>query len=62
VAVLAYIVTLLATGAGVFIMAAKSVKSIIMFVSILVLIVLIFHVIGAVGIKQITSALRRKYH
>jgi UDP-GlcNAc:undecaprenyl-phosphate/decaprenyl-phosphate GlcNAc-1-phosphate transferase len=62
VAVLAYLITLLATGAGVFLMAARSVKSIIMFVSILVLIVLIFHVIGAVSIKQIMLALRRKYH
>ena len=61
VVVLAYMVTLLATGAGVFIMAARSVKSIIMFVSILVLIVLIFHVIGAIGVRQIMLALRRKY-
>jgi len=61
VAVLAYLITLLATGAGVFLMAARSVKSIIMFVSILVLIVLIFHVIGAVSVKQIMRALRRKY-
>jgi len=61
VAVLAYIITLLATGAGVFLMAARSVKSVIMFISILVLIVLIFHVIGAVSIKQIMLALRRKY-
>jgi UDP-GlcNAc:undecaprenyl-phosphate GlcNAc-1-phosphate transferase len=62
VAVLAYIVTLLATGAGIFLMAARSVRSIIMFVSILVLIVLIFHIIGAVSVRQITQALRRKYH
>ncbi|MGB8226024.1 MAG: MraY family glycosyltransferase [Sedimentisphaerales bacterium] len=61
VAVLAYIVTLLATGAGVFLMATRSVRSIIMFVSILVLIILIFHVIGAVGVRQIMRALRRKY-
>jgi UDP-GlcNAc:undecaprenyl-phosphate GlcNAc-1-phosphate transferase len=61
VAVLAYMITLLATGAGVFLMAARSVKSIIMFVSILVLIILIFHVIGAVSVKQIMRALRRKY-
>lgn len=62
VAVLAYIVTLLATGAGLFIMAARSFRSIILFISIIVLIVLIFHIIGSVGLKQITSALRRKYH
>ena len=62
VAVLAYIVTLLATGAGVFLMATRSVRSIIMFVSILVLIILIFHVIGAVGVRQIMRALQRKYH
>ncbi|MBN1788509.1 MAG: undecaprenyl/decaprenyl-phosphate alpha-N-acetylglucosaminyl 1-phosphate transferase [Sedimentisphaerales bacterium] len=61
VAVLAYAVTLLATGAGVFILAARSVKSIMIFVSILVLIILIFHVIGAIGVKQIMDALRRKY-
>lgn len=62
VAVIAYIVTLLATGAGVFLMATRSVRSIIMFVSILVLIILIFHVIGAVGVRQIMRALQRKYH
>jgi UDP-GlcNAc:undecaprenyl-phosphate GlcNAc-1-phosphate transferase len=62
VTILAYAVTLLATGAGVFIMAARSVRSIIMFVSILVLIVLIFHVIGAVSVSQIMRALRRKYN
>ena len=62
ITVLAYAVTLLATGAGVFIMAARSVKSIIMFVSILVLIVLIFHVIGAVSVNQVMRALRRKYN
>jgi UDP-GlcNAc:undecaprenyl-phosphate GlcNAc-1-phosphate transferase len=62
VVVLAYIVTLLATGAGVFLMATRNIKSIIMFVSILVLIILIFHVIGAVGVRQIMRALRRKYY
>ncbi len=61
VAVLAYAITLLATGAGVLLMAARSVKSIIMFISILVLIILLFHVIGAVSVQQIMRALRRKY-
>ncbi len=62
IAVLAYVVTLLATGAGVFIIAARSVRSIIMFTSVLVLIILIFHVIGAVSVRQVMRALRRKYH
>jgi UDP-GlcNAc:undecaprenyl-phosphate GlcNAc-1-phosphate transferase len=62
IAVLAYIVTLLATGAGVFLMAARSIRIIIMFGSILVLIILVFHVIGAVSVGQIMRALRRKYH
>ncbi len=62
VTVLAYIVTLLATGSGVFLMAARSIRSIIMFISILVLIVLIFHVIGAVSVRQLMRALRRKYY
>jgi UDP-GlcNAc:undecaprenyl-phosphate/decaprenyl-phosphate GlcNAc-1-phosphate transferase len=61
VVVLAYTVTLLATGAGVFLMAARSVRSIVMFVSILVLIILVFHVIGEVSVGQIMRALRRKY-
>jgi UDP-GlcNAc:undecaprenyl-phosphate GlcNAc-1-phosphate transferase len=62
IAVLAYTVTLLATGAGVFLMAARNARSIIMFVSILVLIILVFHVIGEVGVRQIMRALRRKYY
>jgi len=62
ITVLAYIVTLLATGAGLFLMAARHLKSIIMFASILVLIILIFHVIGAVSINQVMRALRRKYN
>jgi UDP-GlcNAc:undecaprenyl-phosphate GlcNAc-1-phosphate transferase len=62
VAVLAYVITLFATGAGVFLMATRSIKSIIMFISIVVLIVLIFHIIGAVSVKQIMQAIRRKYN
>jgi UDP-GlcNAc:undecaprenyl-phosphate GlcNAc-1-phosphate transferase len=61
VTVLAYAITLFATGAGVFLMATRNVKSIIIFVSIVVLIVLIFHIIGAVSVKQIMQAIRRKY-
>ncbi len=62
IAILAYTVTLLATGAGIFLIAARNVKSIIMFASILVLIVLVFHVIGEVSIRHILRALRRKYY
>lgn len=62
VVITAYLVTLLATGAGLFMMAARSVEGVVMFVSILVLLVLMFHLAGAVSVKQLMRALNRKYH
>jgi len=61
VVILSYAVTLLATGAGVFLMAARNVRSLVVFISILVLIVLIFHIVGAVSVRQLMRAVRRKY-
>ncbi|MDD5134468.1 MAG: MraY family glycosyltransferase [Phycisphaerae bacterium] len=62
VVILSYAVTLLATGAGVFLMAARSIRSLIVFISILVLVILVFHIAGAVSIRHIMRAVRRKYH
>jgi UDP-GlcNAc:undecaprenyl-phosphate GlcNAc-1-phosphate transferase len=57
----AYLVTLLATGFGMFMIVTRSWGTILIFAGIITLLGLVFHVFGLVKMKQILSTLRQKY-
>jgi UDP-N-acetylmuramyl pentapeptide phosphotransferase/UDP-N-acetylglucosamine-1-phosphate transferase len=56
-----YLVTLIATGLGLFMMLSGSVNSLVIFGCILLLLVLIFRVVGAVHLHETITGLQEKY-
>ncbi len=56
-----YALTLLAAGLGMFMMATRNYSSLIIFFCVLLLLLLAFHVVGAVRLNETMAALKRKY-
>ncbi len=56
-----YVVTLLFTGLGMFMMVARNIGSLMIFSCILLLLLLAFHVVGSVRLKETVAGLQRKY-
>ena len=57
----AYVVTLLAAGLGMFMLLTRNAQTVIVFVSILLLLVLAFRVVGSVRLQETIAGLRRKH-
>jgi len=56
----AYVVTLLAAGLGMFMLFTSGAQTVVVFVSILLLLVLAFRVVGSVGLRETITGLRQK--
>jgi UDP-GlcNAc:undecaprenyl-phosphate GlcNAc-1-phosphate transferase len=61
VVVTIYVLTLLSAGLGMFMMVARDINSLVIFVCILLLLVLVFYVVGSVRLKETLLGLKRKY-
>jgi len=59
--IVAYAMTLLAAGLGMFMLFTRSAQTIVVFISILILLVMAFRVVGSVGLQETISGLKRKY-
>ena len=59
--IIAYAVTLLAAGLGMFMLFTRSAETIVVFVCILLLLILAFRVVGSVRLRETIAALRRKH-
>jgi len=57
----AYIITFVLAGLGMFMMVTRGLSTIIVFVCILLLLVLVFHLAGSVNLQEIIRGLQRKY-
>ena len=56
-----YVVTLLATGLGMFMMVTHDTNSLVIFLCILLLLLLLFHVVGSVRLREVIAGLKQKY-
>ena len=56
-----YVVTFLATGLGLFMMVTRDINSLVIFLCILLLLLLVFHVVGSVRLRETIKGLQRKY-
>jgi len=61
VVIVAYIMTLLAAGLGMFMMVTRNIDSLVIFLCILLLLLLIFRVVGAVRLRETIAGLQQKY-
>jgi UDP-N-acetylmuramyl pentapeptide phosphotransferase/UDP-N-acetylglucosamine-1-phosphate transferase len=61
VAVVAYTVTIIVAGLGMFMMVSRNTQTIVIFFCILILIMLVFRMVGAVRLKEAIAKLQRKY-
>jgi len=61
VVIIAYVVTLLAGGLGMFMIITRDLGTIMIFVCVLLLLVIVFRVIGVVRLRETIEALRRKH-
>jgi UDP-GlcNAc:undecaprenyl-phosphate GlcNAc-1-phosphate transferase len=61
VVVLMYIVTLLATGLGMFMMATHSINTLVVFGCVLLLLLLVFRVVGAIRLRETIAGLKQKH-
>ena len=61
VVVIAYVVTLLTAGLGMFMMVTRDVRSLVIFSCVLLLLLLLFRVVSTVRLQQAIAALQRKY-
>lgn len=61
VVILAYVVTLLTAGLGMFMMATHDINTLIVFGCILLLLLLLFRVVSTVRLQEAIAALQRKY-
>jgi UDP-GlcNAc:undecaprenyl-phosphate GlcNAc-1-phosphate transferase len=59
--IVAYIITFVLVGLGMFMMVTRGISTIIVFVCILLLLVLVFRLVGSVNLKEIIRGLQRKY-
>jgi UDP-GlcNAc:undecaprenyl-phosphate GlcNAc-1-phosphate transferase len=59
--IVAYIITFVFAGLGMFMMITQGVNTIVVFVSILLLLVFVFHVVGSVNLLETLAGLQRKY-
>jgi len=56
-----YILTLLFAGLGMFMMVARDINSLVIFLCIILLLILVFYVVGSVRLKETITGLQRKY-
>jgi len=56
-----YVVTLLATGLGMFMMVTRNISSLVVFFCILLLLFLVFHVVGSIRLRETIASLQQKY-
>ncbi len=56
-----YVLTLLFAGLGMFMMVARDINSLVIFLCILLLVILVFYVVGSVRLKETIVGLQRKY-
>jgi UDP-N-acetylmuramyl pentapeptide phosphotransferase/UDP-N-acetylglucosamine-1-phosphate transferase len=56
-----YVLTLLFAGLGMFMMVARDIYSLVIFLCIILLLILVFFVVGSVRLKETIVGLRRKY-
>jgi len=61
VVIIAYAVTCLFAGMGLFMMVTRSINTLIVFLCILLLLLLVFRVVGSVRLRQTIAGLQRKY-
>jgi UDP-N-acetylmuramyl pentapeptide phosphotransferase/UDP-N-acetylglucosamine-1-phosphate transferase len=61
VVIIAYLLTLVITGLGMFMLITRSVQTLIVFVCIMFLLLLVFRVVGAVRLREIVFNLKRKH-
>ena len=61
VVIVMYIVTLLAAGLGMFMMATRQLNTIVAFACILLLLVIVFRIVGSVRLRETIAGLREKY-
>lgn len=61
VVIVIYIVTLMATGLGMFMMITRDINSLIVFFCIIFLLLLLFHVVGSIRLREVLSGLQKKY-
>ena len=57
----AYLVTFLAAGLGMFMLVTRNSQTIMIFICTLLLLVLVFHVVGSVRLREIVAGLKRQY-
>ena len=56
-----YVVTLMAAGLGMFMMVTRNINSLVIFLCILLLLLLVFHVVGSVRLRETIAGLKQKY-
>ncbi|MBN1182657.1 MAG: undecaprenyl/decaprenyl-phosphate alpha-N-acetylglucosaminyl 1-phosphate transferase [Bacteroidales bacterium] len=61
VVIIIYVVTLLFTGLGMFMMVTRDKSTFILFTCVLILIILLFSVVGSVRLKETISKIQKKY-
>jgi UDP-GlcNAc:undecaprenyl-phosphate GlcNAc-1-phosphate transferase len=59
--IVAYAMTLLAAGLGMFMLFTRSAQTLVVFISILLLLVMVFMVVGSVGLRETMAALKQKH-
>jgi hypothetical protein len=60
VVIISYGITLLAAGLGMFMLVTRNFQTIVVFISILILLVIVFRSVGSVGLKETIANLKRK--
>ncbi len=61
VVIIIYVMTLLSAGLGMFMIVARNISALMIFFCILLLLLLAFHVVGSVRLKDTIAALQQKY-
>jgi len=56
-----YVVTLIATGLGMFMLVTRNIHSLVVFFCILLLLLLVFRLVGAVRLREVIAGLQQKY-
>jgi len=61
VVITAYVVTLFATGLGMFMLITRNVQTVVVFICVLLLLILVFRVIGSVRLRETIAGLKQKH-
>lgn len=61
VVITAYVVTLFATGLGMFMLITRNVQTVVVFICVLLLLILVFRVIGSFRLRETITGLKRKH-